>query len=342
MSPRARLGLRAVVSVALLATVALALDPGAVASRLVLLRPGWVATALAVTVLQVVASAWRWRYTAGRLGLELPLGRAVGEYYLATFLNQVIPGGIGGDITRAWRHASRDEGSDRGRAAVSAVVLERLSGQMVMITVAALSGLVLVLAGPGRLPAPGAAGMVVITAGIAGGILVLPVLLRRLVRLPLLRSIARDARTALLGSALPVQLATSVAVVGSYLAVFVLAARSVGIETSTGALLLLVGPVLVTMLIPVTVAGWGLREGAAAALWGVAGLGAADGVAISVAYGLLVLVSSLPGAVLLALIPLGRGRQDAGDPGRRAGRSPVGSGAPGAAPPPGGGGSPEG
>jgi hypothetical protein len=54
-----------------------------------------------------------------------------------------------------------------------------------------------------------------------------------------------------------------------------------------------------TMLIPVTVAGWGLRESAAAALWGAVGLTAADGVIVSVAYGLLVLVGSLPGALFL-------------------------------------------
>jgi len=342
MSPRVRLALRGVVSAGLLVALALLLDPGAVASRLALLRPGWVAMALGVTVLQVVASAWRWRYTAGRLGLDLPLGRAVREYYLATFLNQVVPGGVGGDVTRAWRHASRDGVSGGGRAAVSAVVLERLSGQVVMITVAGLSGLALVVAAPGPLPAPGAAGLVVLAAGLAVGLLVLPVLLRRLLRLPVLRAIALDARTALLGPALPVQLATSVAVVGSYLAVFVLAARSVGVETSTWALLPLVGPVLVTMLVPLTVAGWGLREGAAAALWSSAGLSASDGVAISVAYGLLVLASSVPGAVLLALIPLGRGRGDSGDPGRTGGPPPVGSGAPGPATHPGGGGSPEG
>ena len=75
MSPRVRLALRGVVSAGLLVALALLLDPGAVASRLALLRPGWVAMALGVTVLQVVASAWRWRYTAGRLGLDLPLGR---------------------------------------------------------------------------------------------------------------------------------------------------------------------------------------------------------------------------------------------------------------------------
>ncbi|NNF12973.1 MAG: UPF0104 family protein, partial [Gemmatimonadetes bacterium] len=114
-----------------------------------------------------------------------------------------------------------------------------------------------------------------------------------------------DARTALLGSALPVQATLSFAIVASYVVVFTLGARAVGIEASTAILVLTAPPILVAMLIPVSVAGWGLREGAAAALWGFVGLSAADGVAVSVAYGLLVLASSLPGAVFLVTGPGG-------------------------------------
>ena len=58
---------------------------------------------------------------------------------------------------------------------------------------------------------------------------------------------------------------------------------------------------LLTMLIPVTVAGWGVREGAAAVLWGIVGLTSVDGVAISITYGFLVLLSTLPGMVVLVL-----------------------------------------
>lgn len=112
----------------------------------------------------------------------------------------------------------------------------------------------------------------------------------------------RDVRAALLSRrALPVQAASSALIVASYLATFVLAARAVGVGTPLPTLLPLVAPVLVAMLPPISVAGWGVREGAAAALWGAAGLAAADGVAASVAYGLLALLSSLPGGVILAL-----------------------------------------
>lgn len=89
--------------------------------------------AMVVSVAQVVLSAWRWRYTARRLGLVLPMAVAVREYYLATFLNQVLPGGVMGDVNRAWRH-SLDSGARL--ASAHAVMIERLSGQLVMVAVA--------------------------------------------------------------------------------------------------------------------------------------------------------------------------------------------------------------
>ena len=127
------------------------------------------------------------------------------------------------------------------------------------------------------------------------------------------RVLAEVGAAHLTPGAFAAQLGSAAVVVATYLATFVLAARAVGVETPLPVLLPLVAPVLMSMLIPVTVAGWGLREGAAAVLWGVAGLTAADGVAVSVAYGLLVLAGSAPGAVFL-IAGLRRGRFRAGAP----------------------------
>ena len=106
-------------------------------------------------------------------------------------------------------------------------------------------------------------------------------------------------------SAFMAQLISAIIVVSTYLMTYLVAAKAVGVETPPLVLLPLVGPVLMSMLIPVTVAGWGLREGVAAILWGAVGLTVGDGVVVSVTYGLLVLLGSLPGAGLL-LASVGR------------------------------------
>lgn len=293
---------RLAVSVALLWGVSRWVDAGAVLARLSELEVGWVVAALAITVLQVGVLAWRWRYTAARLGVDLPPSVALREYYLGILLNQVLPGGVTGDLSRAWRHA---RASQSAGAALRAVILERASAQLVMTVVATASVL--------SLPwAP--AGVRVAAAMVAA--LLLALLIRVLAGLPASVSLAgrfrADARRALLApDALAPQLLTALLVVASYVGVFLVAARAVGIDTPLARLLPLVAPVLMTMLVPVTIAGWGIREAAAAALWGLVGLTPEDGAAISVAYGLLVLVSSAPGlAVLMRAVAGARDRRE--------------------------------
>ena len=58
--------------------------------------------------------------------------------------------------------------------------------------------------------------------------------------------------------------------------------------------------VMLAMVLP-SVAGWGPREGVAAWAFAAAGLGADQGVATAVVYGVMVFVASLPGAAFLVL-----------------------------------------
>jgi hypothetical protein len=95
-----------------------------------------------------------------------------------------------------------------------------------------------------------------------------------------------------------VVVASSLAVVGHALT-FVIAARTAGSQASFAELLPLALLVLLAMSVPTNIAGWGPREGVAAWAFAAAGLGASQGVAVSVVYGVMVLVASLPGAVVL-------------------------------------------
>lgn len=289
-------GVRLVFGAALLGVLAYLVDVPAVVRRLSGMDGRWVATAVGISVVQTALSAWRWRFTAERLGLALPFSAALSEYYRGIFLNQVLPGGVLGDASRAWRHASRTRRA--WGPAVRAVLLERVSGQGIMAVFALISGVALArrLAPGAWWPAP---------ALLLGMVAVAWAAWRVATREPTgthaVGVFLRDARQALLArEALGIQLATSTLIVGSYVVSYLCAARAVGVETGWTELAVLVPPVLVAMLVPLSVGGWGLREGAAAGLWAAVGLGAADGVAISVAYGLVVLLGTIPGAYLLA------------------------------------------
>jgi uncharacterized membrane protein YbhN (UPF0104 family) len=250
----------------------------------------WALPALLLSMLQILLLAWRWRFTAARLGLHMPYPLALREYYLGVFLNQLLPGGVVGDISRAWRHA---RSTARTQTAVHAVVLERILLQSVMLIVALVSLAVLPL--PWTESVAWALGVLLLTLASVG---LLRVFRKRLCWLrSAAAELARDARSAFLPSrVLILQVASAVLVVLGNLVVFVMAARAVGSTLPLSTLLPLIAPVLLAMMLPVTVAGWGLREAAAALLWGLSGLSATEGIAIAVAYGLLFLLAALPGA----------------------------------------------
>ena len=58
--------------------------------------------------------------------------------------------------------------------------------------------------------------------------------------------------------------------------------------------------VLLAMAVPLNVGGWGPREGVAAWAFAAAGLGAAQGVTTATAYGVMGLVATLQGGLVLA------------------------------------------
>ena len=122
-----------------------------------------------------------------------------------------------------------------------------------------------------------------------------------------LRTAAADIRDGLLAQrAWPWILLASVVVVAGHTATFVIAARTAGAAASVGDLLPLAVLVLLAMAIPLNIGGWGPREGVAAWAFAAAGLGAAQGVATAVVYGVMALVATLPGAAVLLVAWLRR------------------------------------
>ncbi|RZU18941.1 uncharacterized membrane protein YbhN (UPF0104 family) [Kribbella rubisoli] len=256
------------------------------------LTTGWpIAAALAITSLTTLCCAWRWRLVAGGLGVELPLRTAVAAYYRSQFLNATLPGGVVGDVHRAVRHGR--EVGDLGRS-LRAVAWERASGFAVQLVLTA--AVLFLLSWPAGSFVPSPAVTVVVIASVA--LIAVPLFLNLSSRIG--RAFTSDLRDAVLAPrAWPgILLASTVAVLG-HASVFLIAVRATGADVSPTRLLPLALVVLTASALPTNIAGWGPREGAAAWAFSSVGLGAALGVTVAVAYGMLALVATLPGAVIL-------------------------------------------
>jgi glycosyltransferase 2 family protein len=265
---------------------------------------GWALLAASgLAVLTTTCCAWRWRIVARGLGLDLPLGTAVAAYYRSLFLNVALPGGVVGDVHRGVRHGRDTSNVGRG---LRAVAWERTAGQVVQVvlTVAVL----LVMPSPVRGVMPLVVlALIAAVTGVALVARVRPAVGRsRWARLR--RAAARDLRDALLARrACPAIALASALVVAGHAATFLIAARSAGITAPPSQLLPLALLALQAAALP-NVGGWGPREGVTAWVFAAAGLGASVGVTTAVAYGVIVFVASLPGALVLVATWLRRTR----------------------------------
>ncbi len=297
----ARLGVLAGLS----AILALTVDLGAAFRQLRDADPAYMLAGLALVQVQIVLSALRWKMTARRLGQDIPAARAIGEYYAASLVNLVLPGGVAGDVGRAIRSRASIEAGDGAlrRAALRAVVLERVAGQIVFVAIA-LAGLAAwpLLLG-GAAPERAAWQGWIIAAIVLAGVLAVAIATRSDARWlkHAFADLGSDMRKAWLADgAWAGQLTLSVAIGAGYILLFAICAAAVDAPVPAVALATVIPAVLLTMLVPFSIGGWGIREGAAAALWPLIGLAPAAGVATGVLYGLVTLAGSAPGLPILA------------------------------------------
>jgi uncharacterized membrane protein YbhN (UPF0104 family) len=290
---------------AILAVVVWRLGTGPILDGLRTISVATLVSAVVIAAVTTVCSAWRWTLVARGLGISLPIGAAIAAYYRSQFLNTTLPGGVLGDVHRAVRHG-RDAG-DVGRG-LRAVGWERCAGQVVQAAVA----LILLAA----LPSPVRSSMPVVVAAVAVGVLGAVLALRARPRrgasrwARALRAAGGDIRHGLLARrAWPGIVLASVMVVAGHAVTFLIAARTAGSTASPVRILPLAMLVLLVMALPTNIGGWGPREGAAAWLFGAAGLGTGLGVAAATVYGVMVLAASLPGAAVLVVAALRRGRR---------------------------------
>lgn len=246
--------------------------------------------ALAITAVTTWCCARRWSLLAERLQVAVPVRTAYAACYRAQFLNATLPGGVVGDVHRAIRHG-RDVGAmARG---VRSVVWDRVTGQVTQI------GLV-VFAIP-LLPGQVRSGVLWAVAAVA----VVAAMLHLGLPSRVLTALVGEVRTLIDAAGGVWQRAVALSAVAAcgHLVVFVIAARSAGVAVPAHQLFALGLVVMLASAIPLNVAGWGPREGAAAWVFAAAGLGAGTGVQVAVVYGVLSLVATLPGALALRSAP---------------------------------------
>ena len=275
-------------------------DTAALMAKLAAVDPRWLTAAFALTLVQVVLISWRWAFIMAGLDAAIGVRRALCINLAGFFLSQALPTSIAGDAWRVWKIRTLGFGIGTG---LRGVLVDRTT---------ALIGLVVVVLGTAplllaRMPDPAMRWSVAAGLATGGALLALAVSADRWAgrwasgRLSGLAEFGRAVRGLLSRpiTAIPI---VSVSVVVHLLAgvTLWLIAGSLGIAVGLVDCLVLMPPIVLVAGMPLSIAGWGLREGAMVAVFALVGVPMDGALLMSVLLGLLLLLVSLPGGLVLA------------------------------------------
>ncbi|MFY9686185.1 MAG: lysylphosphatidylglycerol synthase transmembrane domain-containing protein [Pseudolabrys sp.] len=272
----------------------------ALIERLHRLEPGWLLLAVVLMATQLLLLSARWRQIALSCGTDMGFAGALQINFIAAFFNQVLPSTVGGDGVRIWFAARRGAGWAH---ATYSVLLDRIFGVFVLaLVVAACLPWTLQLI---REPVPRAVLLVLACGAIAGPLIALwtgTYFDRWLRRSTITRHVAAAAEAA---AKICRSLRSAAIVIGCSMMIHLLTisaawccAKAVAAPVGFAHVLFLVPPVLLIATVPISIAGWGVRESSMIAAFAYAGLAESDGLTLSILFGAVNFVIGIVGGIV--------------------------------------------
>ena len=279
--------IKILISVALLYLALSKVNLFELASRINVSSLGWLALAVAATLLQLLVGVLRWREVSDACRAPLALGQAIRFNLIGTFFNQTLPSSIGGDAVRLWLVARDGAG---WRAATYSIFVDRAIGliALAIIIVASLPWSYELIGDPNGRAALALVDFAALAAGL--GFLVLGALpwpwLKHWWATHHLHACAVIADRVLFSR----DRGPKVAILSLFVHVLTVTiawcvVQSIAAPVSFGQTFQLIPPVMLITMLPISIAGWGVREATMGLAFGYAGLMTNEGVNISLLFG---------------------------------------------------------
>ncbi len=300
---RSRL-LKTAVSAALLALLLTRVDLGALADSLRNVDPGWLALGTLAFLVANLVSVYKWRLILQAQDVPAPYFYLTTLFYIGLFFNNFLPTNFGGDVVKIFK-LSRSTG--RSVEAAGSVAMDRATSTLALLVIAAAPALFQL-----RLLGPRMVALILAMLGVALLLIILVVnekAARRLGGLPLLRLDPMGMRRYLVGfyyelhrlqkqrSVMAAVMAVSVIYQCISVSIAYLLGRSLGIDISILYYFLFIPVVLAVSMIPLSLNGLGMREGAWVLLFSQIGVASAAAFSMSILSFLVITVVSLAGGV---------------------------------------------
>jgi len=291
--------LRAAISIGLIALLLANIDREALLDQFRDIELSWAIMALALLFSLAFVQAVRWVVVLKACDAHIKYWDSLRIVLIGQFFNQTLPSAIGGDAVRMWE--ARRAGLSL-RIAVTSIVIDRLLGLAAVLVVVGvgLPRMLGLIEDPIARNGYGLAivGLISCYVGLLGFSRVWPRGWKFKIVDAVLK-LSEDARLVLLAPKAAAQ-ALGLAVfaqIGLGFCVHALA-RSIGAEIPVSDCILLFSPVILFSTLPISVAGWGAREGAMVVVFGLIGVARPDALAISLLFGLVSIILGMPGGAL--------------------------------------------
>lgn len=278
------------------------LDLRGLAEKMLAVSPPALAAATAMFFVLLTTQALRWSVVLSAIGSPRGVRVTLPLTMIGLFFSQTLPSSIGGDGMRVWE---LHRGGVGMASAIASVLIDRAAG-LVGICLLATATLPLLL-DFARDPAVETGVVLLLAVGYAGVAVAmlfdrLPARVRRFPIVNRFAAFSASLRAVLLAPrpALGALGASVLYQLGIVVVVFVLA-RGIGIPVEPAACLVIVPLANLSTLLPISISGWGVREGAFAAGFGMVGVATADAIALSVLLGLLTMLVGLSGGLVWLL-----------------------------------------
>jgi glycosyltransferase 2 family protein len=257
------------------------------ASRFDVASLGWIGLAVAVTFLQIFLGALRWREISADCGAPLATTQAFRFNLIGTFFNQTLPSSIGGDAVRLWLVA---RGGAGWRAATYSIFVDRAIGliALAIVIVASLPWSYQLISNPHGRSALLLVDFAALAAG--AGFLILGRLpwpwLKRWWGTHHLHACSVIANRLIFNRRRGPKLA-ALSLLVHVLAVVIAwcVVQSIAAPVLFGQIFQLIPPVMLITMLPISIAGWGVREATMGLAFGYAGLVTNEGVNVSLLFG---------------------------------------------------------
>jgi hypothetical protein len=287
--------LRLLVTVAILFFILRSIDAPQVWQTLTQASPSLLFAALLLQLGSSIVAAYRWQLVMHNLDFGQTFAFYWRSFFKGLFFNQGLPTSIGGDALRVLDVAGR---GFRKRDALYAIVIDRVAGlgALLLLTLFACA------TNPALLPENlyrlifllVAAGLLGLLGGYVAG---KHAWFKPYPRLAMVQLLADRLHQAVSAHRLQL-LVSSLLVPALALLGFFATGRALGLPYDAMTYFAIVPLALVLSIIPVSIAGWGVREGAMVGLFSLIGADKTAVLMMSLLYGIMLIVVSLPGLVV--------------------------------------------